>query len=168
MWSEVYASVSAKISISWDYAVHTFVLNMHEYFTFNLYFATLFTGSAFTTILLLIMTQNPSTCSRNAPRGLLQTSTGYPVILSILTYFLDCYNYWPPDSPAFWGSEFFMELALILFVLASMRQSIGFASGIDLIPYFKKTSRVIFSTTFNNLPFELKSLAFFTASKSSL
>ena len=45
--------------------VHTFVLNMHEYFAFNLYFVTLLTGSAFNAISLLIMPQNPFTCSRN-------------------------------------------------------------------------------------------------------
>ena len=48
----------------------------------------------------------------------------------------------------FWGSGFFMELLLILFVLASMRQNTGSASEIDLIYILqKKTSRVI---NFNN------------------
>ena len=75
---------------SHEYAVHTFVLNMHKYFTFNLYFATLFTGSAFTTIFPLNMPQNHSICSRKVLWGLLQSSTSYPVISSIiLTYFLD-------------------------------------------------------------------------------
>ena len=51
------------------------------------------------------------------------------------------------NSPAFWGSEFFMELPLILFVLASMRQNTGSALEIDLIQILQKTSRVI---NFNN------------------
>ena len=69
----------------------------------------------------------------------------------------------------FWGSGFFMELLLILFVLASMRQNTGSASEIDLIYILqKKHLESLISTTLNNLPFELKSLASFTTFKSSL
>ena len=58
--------------------------------------------------------------------------------------------YFYPNPRAFWGSEFFMEFPLILLVLALMRQSIGSASGVDLIyivNVIQKTSRVI---DFNN------------------
>ena len=52
------------------------------------------------------------------------------------------------SNTTFWGSEFSMELLLILFVLVLMRQNIGSASEIDLIYILQKTSRLV--TDFNN------------------
>ena len=69
------------------------------------------------------------------------------------------------------GSELLIELPLILFALALMRQNIHVdsASVIDLICVLKKHLESFISTTFyNNLPLEIKSLAIFTILKSSL